>query len=532
MSWDEIKKARSRLAREEGAVIRDWGGRVPIALVYPNSYYVAMSCLGLHALYRLLNSYSGFVCERVFWEREHQARRSSPLSLESQRPLTDFAVLAFSISYEVDYINVVEILKASGIPLYAGDRDGRHPLVIAGGPCVTANPLPLSPFFDLLCIGEGEPIVPTLLPVLADGIGGERSELLRALSSLPGVYVPQCQPVKPVVRQWANDLDSLPVASTIVTGDTELGDLYLIEVERGCNWGCRFCMVSSTFSPVRFRSMDSVIAQAEEGLKYRRRLGLVGPAVADHPQIEEIAVRLRQMGAGLSVSSLRMKPLSRVLLRELAGGEAQTIAFAPEAGSMRLRQLIKKGISEDDILKAIDMVAGTGVKQLKLYFMIGLPSETDEDIEEIIRLVIRGKGILDRKQSGARVIVKAAPFVPKASTPLQWLPMAPLAVLNHRLSRLKNSLQPRGIKVNSESPAWSEVQAVFARGGADVAGVLAALEEVSLSGWRRAVARCRPDVDFYAHQTWHTGQRLPWAIIDSGIEKGRLELELNRALSG
>jgi len=532
MGWDEIKKARSRLSREEGVIIRDWGGRVPIALIYPNSYYVAMSCLGIHAIYRLLNSYGGVVCERVFWEREHQARRLSPLSLESQRPLSDFAVLAFSISYEVDYINVVEILKASGIPLYAADRDGGHPLVIAGGPCVMANPLPLSPFFDLLCIGEAEPIVPPMLPVLAEGIGGERGELLRALSSLPGIYAPQYNSETPVVRQWAKDLDDFPVASTILTRDTELGGLYLIEVGRGCKWGCRFCLVSSTFSPMRFRSMDSLIAQAEKGLKYRGRLGLVGPAVADHPQIEEIVLRLRQMGAGLSLSSLRMRPLSRIVLRELAKGEAQTIAFAPEAGSPRLRRLIKKGISEDDILKAIDMAAEVGVKQLKLYFMIGLPSETDEDIEEIIKLVISGKSIIDRKQSGTRIILKIAPFVPKAGTPLQWLPMAPLAILNHRLSLVKNSLQPKGIKVNSESPAWSEVQAILARGGADVAGVLVAQEEVSLSGWRKAVAKCQLDVDFYAHQRWPIGQRLPWAVIDSGIERGRLELELNRAFSG
>jgi len=220
------------------------------------------------------------------------------------------------------------------------------------------------------------------------------------------------------------------------------------------------------------------------------------------------------------------------VLRELVKGEAQTIAFAPEAGSQRLRRLIRKGISEDDILKAIDMAAEMGVKHLKLYFMIGLPSETDEDIEDIIKLVISGKSIIDRKQSGTRIVLKVAPFVPKAGTPLQWLPMAPMAVLNHRLSLVKNSLQPKGIKVNSESPAWSEVQAVLARGGADVAGVLVALDEVSLSGWRKAVAKCQLDVDFYAHQRWPTGQRLPWAIIDSGTEKGRLELELNRALSG
>ena len=531
MGWDEIKKARWRLSREQGTTVKDWGGRIPIALIYPNAYYVGMSSLGVHTIYSLLNGYSEVVCERAFWEKENSAQKLSPLSLESQRPLSDFAVLAFSINYEVDYLNVVQVLKASGLPLYAAERDGRHPVVIAGGPCIIANPVPLSPFFDCLCIGEAEPIIPNILPVLVEGIGIKRDELLRALARLPGIYAPHYYSGAPVVRQWAKDLDDFPTTSTILTRDTELGNLYLIEVGRGCNWGCRFCLVSSAFSPMRFRSMDSLVARAEEGLKYRRRLGLVGPAIADHPQIDELMVKLQQMGAELSVSSLRMRPLSRIVLRELAKGEAQTIALAPEAGSQRLRQLIKKGVSEDDILEAIDKVAELGIKQLKLYFMIGLPSETDEDIEEIIKLALSGKSILDRKQSGTRIILKAAPFVPKAGTPFQWLPMEQLSTLNRRLLMLKKGLPPRGIKLKGESPAWSEIQAVLSRGDDRVAEVLANIEEVSLAGWRQAVGKCRLDIDYYAHQTWDNSQKLPWAILDSGTKPKALEGELTKAIS-
>ena len=531
MGWDEIKRARQRLSREQGTTIKDWGGRLPIALIYPNSYYIGMSNLGVHAIYSLLNSYNEVVCERAFWEKENRDKKLPALSLESQRPLSDFAVLAFSISYELDYFNVVQILNASGIPLYAADRDERHPLVIAGGACIIANPLPLSPFFDCLCIGEAEPILPAMLPILAEGVTGKRSDLLKALASLPGVYVPQCYSGTPVVRQWASSLDDLPINSTILTPDTELGNLYLIEVERGCNWGCRFCLVSNAFRPMRFRSIDKLISQAELGLKYRKRLGLVGAAVSDHPQLEELLVRLRQMGAELSISSLRMRPLSRIVLREMAKGGARTIALAPEAGSQRLRQVIKKGISEDDILKSMDKVAEQGIKQLKLYFMIGLPSETEADIEEIINLTLKCKAILDREQTGCRITLNIAPFVPKAGTPFQWLPMAPLPALNHRLSLLKNNLQPRGIKIKSESPAWSEVQAVLARGDARLAEVLANIEEVSLSGWRQAVEKCHLDVDFYAHQRWGTSQKLPWAILDSGTQPTYLKLELNRALA-
>ncbi len=531
MSWDEVRKARQRLSREQGTIIKDWGGRIPIALIYPNSYYIGMSNLGLHAIYRLLNSYSEVVCERAFWERDNRTEPLPLLSVESQRPLSDFAVLAFSINYELDYFNVVQILRASGIPLYAADRDERHPLIIAGGPCIIANPLPLSPFFDCLCIGEAESILPDVLPVLSEEIGSKRDKLLKELASLPGVYVPLAPSGTPVVRQWGSSLDDFPVTSTILTPDTELGALYLIEVERGCNRGCRFCLVSNTFCPMRYRSIDKLIAQARLGLKYRRRIGLVGPAVSDYPQLEELLVKLRQMGAGLSVSSLRVSPLSRIVLRELAKGGARTITLAPEAGSQRLRQVIRKGISGDDILESIGKVAEAGIKQLKLYFMIGLPTETDEDIEEIIKLALSGKDILDRQQTSCRLSLNIAPFVPKAGTPFQWLSMTPTPILNRRLSLLKNNLAPKGIKVKCESPAWSQVQGVLARGDVKLAEVLASIEEVSLAGWRKAVEKCHLDVDFYAHQRWDTSEKLPWAILDLGTEPGRLELELNRALA-
>ncbi len=517
MIWDGVRRVRGWLSREQGTVIKDWGGRIPFALVYPSSYYIGMSNLGVHAIYRLLNNYSDVVCERAFWEKE------KPLSIESQRPLTDFAVLAYSVTYELDYFNVVQTLKASGIPLYAADRDERHPLVIAGGPPVMANPSPLSPFFDCLCIGEAEAILPAMLPIVAEGISGKRDDLLKALASLPGVYVPLVHSGTPVVRQWARNLDDFPVASTILTPDTELGDLYLIEVERGCHWGCRFCLVSSVFSPVRFRSLAGLIAQAELGLKYRKRIGLVGPVVSDHPQIEELLVSLRQMGAGLSISSLRARPLSRMVLRELAEGGARTIALAPEAGSERLRQVIKKGITEDDILESVEKVAEQRFKQLKLYFMIGLPSETDEDIQEIMTLALKCKHILDKHRTGCRLSLNIAPFVPKAGTPCQWLPMAPLPVLNQRLSLLKRSLPPRGIKVKSESLAWSEVQAVLARGDAKLAEVLANIEQVSLAGWRKAANKCHLDVDYYAHQRWDTTQQLPWAMLDLGTKAGEAQ---------
>ncbi len=523
-------RSRERLSREEGTIIKDWGGRLPIALIYPNSYYLGMSNLGLHALYRLFNSYDEVVAERAFWEQENRDKRSATISLESRHPLSHFSVLAFSISYELDYFNVVSILKASGIPLFAADRDERHPLVMAGGPCLTANPMPLSPFFDCLGIGEAEPMLPAMMPLLLESTGDKRDKLLKSLASLPGIYVPQ-HPATKVARQWAANLDDFPVTSAILTPDTELGDLYLIEVQRGCHWGCRFCLVSTAFRPIRFRSVAKLMELAEQGLKYRKRIGLVGPAVSDHPQLEELLIRLRLMGAEFSLSSLRAGHLSDKTLAEIARSGARTITLAPEAGSERLRQVIKKGISEDDILGTISKLAAQGIKQLKLYFMIGLPSETDEDIEEIIKLTLKGKSILDRKQSGTRLALNIAPFVPKAGTPFQRLPVAPIPTLNHRFSLLRSRLAPKGIKFKSESPAWSQIQGVLSRGDTKVAEVLANVKEVSLSGWRRAVEQCALDIDFYAHQRWDADQKLPWQIIDSGTRPAYLEEELNKALA-
>jgi radical SAM superfamily enzyme YgiQ (UPF0313 family) len=254
-------------------------------------------------------------------------------------------------------------------------------------------------------------------------------------------------------------------------------------------------------------------------------VGLVGPEVSGHPQLEELLTRLRQMGAGLSISSLRVKPLSRPVLEKLAEGGVKTIALAPEAGSARLRRLIGKGLTED----AVEKVAEQGIRQLKLYFMVGLPTETDEDIEAIVRLAVKCKGVLDRWRGGTRLSLNIAPFVPKAGTPFQWLPIAGTNILKERISRLGKALSPKGIKVKSESPAWSEVQGVLARGDSSLAGVLADTEEVSLAGWRRAVAGCNLDIDFI-HRRWPSQQKLPWSVVDLGLKKGRLETEMAKAL--
>ena len=508
MKRDISSLIRTRLARETGTIFKDWGGKLPVALIYPNSYYLGMSNLGIQAIYRFINDYPDAICERVFFEPSDNI----PLAMESQRPLSDFAVLAFSLNYELNYFNIAPMLRSSGIPLFAQDRDETHPLVIAGGPCVTVNPMPLSPFFDCLCVGEAEAILPAMLPILKDGSGEDRQTLLKELANLRGVYVPGTSE-QPITRQWFPDLDNFPVHSTVLTHDSELGDMYLIEVQRGCKWGCRFCLVNCAYKPMRVHSLESMIQQAKQGLKYRKRLGLVGPAVTDHPQIEEFAAKLQQMGAEISVSSLRIRPLPSVVLGEVAKGTT-TVALAPEAGSQRLRNYIRKGINEDNIFRAVEKVGEQGVKQIKLYFMIGLPTETDEDINEMAELVLRCKAILDTHVRTSRITLTIAPFVPKAGTYFQREGMESIAVIKHRLSLLKSRLPERGISVKNESIDWSEVQAVLSRGDEKLAIPVANMEKTTLAEWRRVTKEARFDIDFYAHAKWDVKQGLPWQLIE------------------
>lgn len=394
LDWQTIAEARSKVSKEMGTVVKDWGGQIPIALAYPNSYYLGMSNLAVHVIYRLFNEQPGIVCERTFFTK------GLPISLESQRPLMDFAALAFTLSFEMDYFNLVEMLRRAGIPPLAEERDERHPLLLAGGPCVTANPEPLAPIFDALVIGEGEEVIPTLAESLRREVRAPRLELLRQWAMIPGLYVPRFYQVEydglglkiehepfapyPVKRQWVRDLDAHPTTSVILTDETKFGDMYLIEVARGCGRGCRFCLAGFSYRPLRERSVDLLLDQAKEGLGYREKIGLVGAALSDYSQIDALTQGLGQLGAQISVSSLRADSLSQALLEALVEGGTQTLTIAPETGSARLRSCINKDISEEEILEVAQR-ASPHFPQLKLYFMLGLPGETEEDIEALDR---------------------------------------------------------------------------------------------------------------------------------------------------
>jgi radical SAM family uncharacterized protein len=556
MSWSLKKKAHALLAEEQGTVIKDWGGKISVALVYPNTYAVGMSNLGFQTIYRHLNAMPDVVCERVFMPEpadldEMRRAQASPFSLESLRPLTEFHLVGFSVTYEGDYVNVLRLLGMAGIPLRAAARRPHDPLVLMGGVCAFSNPEPVAPFMDFVVVGEGEELVVELISAYRAGYR-DRTGLLASLAGLDGVYVPQRYDVAyavdgtvadvvardgapaVVAKRRLRNVNAFETIAAVKTSQAEYGHMALLEVGKGCGRGCRFCLEGQVYRPVRHRSVDALRETVERmAASGERRIGLVGACVSDYPWLGDLLKIVEDNGMELSISSLRADSLSEGLVAALARGGHRTLTMAPEAGTERLRRSIRKSISDDQLMTACDLVRAHGIPNLKTYFMIGQPTETVEDVEAIPDLagrMLERLRILDPTgRPFGRLTLSVSSFVPKPWTPFQWAPFDGAESLQSKLEIIKRGVRRfSNVRVLHENPREAALQALLARGDRRVGDFLelAASHE---GDWRRALREWEGDAAFYTTRHRPIEERLPWDHFDVGVKKAGLLREWERA---
>jgi len=558
MSWKQKKRCLDLLAAEEGYTQKLWGESLKICLAYPNRYRTGMSNLGFQTVYRLINNHPECLCERVFYPEPDDLSETtdgfSLLSIESQRPLTDFDIVAFSLSFENDYPHILQILERGGIPLETENRKERYPLILGGGIAVTLNPEPLADFFDLFLIGEGEVIIPQFLDLMVLLRGKrEREELLSEIQKrVAGAYVPRFYHVargedgqiisreavntefpQRIVRRRALDIDNFSTEQEIITKNTELGNMYLIEVCRGCGRGCRFCAAGFVCRPVRFRSFEALQPSLERALKKKKTIGLLGTAVSDHPDLVHLCRFVLDAGGKVALGSLRMDRLSREMAAILKETGVETATFGPEAGSQTLRETINKGINEEDILSAVDILMECDIEKVKLYFMVGLPTETDQDIEAIIDLVKKMQRRAHASSPGKKgfrlITLSVNQFIPKAATPFQWHPLVNIAIVRKRIRRLEQGLRDeKSVRVTHKLPKWNYIQALLALGGREVGKLLLAAHNLD-GNWAQAFHEVNIDADFYVYRRKKIEEILPWDFIEHEIPKSFLVKEYNKS---
>lgn len=541
---------------EIGTIRKQWKGRIKVALVYPNTYHVGMSNLGFQTVYDLFNKIDHVVCERSFLPDDGGLAADRIVSIESGSPISDFDIVAFSVSFENDYPNLLAILYRAGIPLRSDDRGPPHPLVIAGGIVFFSNPEPVSPFIDCFLVGEAEAILPRFFDVATpDLLSQDKRTCLKTLAQkVPGAYVPafynttynpdgtvySFEPLYDVPvtieRMYLKDLSNVATCSAIITKDTTFDSTYLIEVGRGCPHGCRFCSTGFVYRPPRFRPFSLLDKCLKQGASMTDEIGLVGAAVSDHPDINTICGQAFEKETRISFSSLRADALSPELLSILRRNKVKTATIAPDAGSERLRKVINKGITEEDVLNAAEILVAGGIPNLKLYFMIGLPTETMDDVEAIVILC---KQIKHRFLKSSRVrkrigeiTVSINSFIPKPFTPFQWFPMDEVRSLKKKIKKIKNGLKRvANVRVHSDIPRWAYIQSLLSSGDRKVAQILL-LANQNQGNWPKTFKESPANPDFYVYRERSLNELLPWDFIDNGINKSYLKQEYKRALQG
>jgi len=574
---DSILHQVTRPARYTGgewnSVIKDWDKTaLRFALGYPDLYEIGMSNMALPILYDILNGQSDILAERFFapWVDMEAALRAAGiplLSLESKRPLKDFDAIGFSLDYELTYTNVLNILDLSQLPVLASERDDSHPIVIAGGSCCL-NPEPISEFIDLFVIGEGEEVLPELVDCLRQWKKNKapKKELLQEAAKIPGVYVPGFYKVeyetdglvksitptvaqaKAVIERRIVDKLPPPVTRPVVPYIEVVHDRGAIEIQRGCTRGCRFCQAGVIYRPLRQRPQTEIIQAAGELIANcgYNEVSLVSLSSSDYPRIEELVASLAHdyKNLALSLPSLRIDSFSLKLMESLPSRRKTGLTFAPEAGSERLRRIINKGITEEQILETAAAAFGRGWRSLKLYFMLGLPTETTEDIEATIELVAKIRAAGKGTRGGMpQVRISMSTFIPKPHTPFQWVAQAGEEQLNAKHELLKTGLRRKGSHLSWADPRISLLEAALSRGDRRLGKVIydawrsgssfdAWDERFNHQNWLDAFAHNGLEPGFYAHRERSLDELLPWSHIDAGVSADFLKREYQRSLKG